>query len=248
MTVRVFVPADGSPAPGDELELDADESRYLLKVRRAQPGDPVELLDGRGGRWLATLRAAGRRARVEVGAPRPAPPEPAPRVVLLGLPEPAATLDALVGASELGATQVVLVRCARSQGHAPSAARIARVLRASLRQCGRPAAPELLGAPPSPAWDLARALAHRPELPGVFGQPRASVTAAPAPARVDHEVPGATGLRLLVGPEGGLREDEIEAARAAGFSGVNLGPWVLRTPTAVVAMLAHHVERAACEP
>jgi 16S rRNA (uracil1498-N3)-methyltransferase len=149
--------------------------------------------------------------------------------VLLGLPETAATLDALTQASELAATQIVLVRCERSQGHAPSSARIERVLRAAMRQCGRPSPPSLLGAPPGDLWSLTDALAHRSELPGVLGDP--------SPGEFRPPDSGA-GLRLLVGPEGGLSPAEVEAARLAGFRGVCLGPWILRTPTAVVALLA----------
>lgn len=229
-TVRAFTPAGVDPKPGELLELDDDESRYLLKVRRVRVGQAVEILDGRGRAWTATLRERERRARVELGPAIDHGPPPDPRVILLGLPEPSATLDALTGASELGATSIILVRCERSQGHTPSAPRIERVLRAAVRQCGRPSAPSILGGPPDQPWSLARALAHAPELPGWFGQPAAPGALTPSPTK--------GGLRLLVGPEGGLSEAEVEAARAAGFVGVGLGPWILRTPTAVVAMLA----------
>jgi 16S rRNA (uracil1498-N3)-methyltransferase len=213
---------------GQRIELDDEESRYLLKVRRVRPGESLELLDGRGHRWTARLASAGRHAQVEIVAiVREREPPPPMRIVLLGLPEPAATLDALTGASELAATHIVLVRCERSQGHAPSATRIEKVLRAAMRQCGRPSPPELLGGPPGDAWSLADALAHRTELAGVFGDP--------SPAEF-FPMPTA-GLRLLVGPEGGLSPAEIEAARVAGFQGMCLGPWILRTPTAVVALL-----------
>lgn len=237
MSTRAFVPDELSLTAvqvGQLVELDDDESRYLLKVRRVRPGESLELLDGRGHRWTATLASAGRRAQVEirtiVSEPEPPPPS---RIVLLGLPEPAATLDALTHASELGATQIVLVRCERSQGHAPSAARIERVLRAAMRQCGRPSPPEVLGGPPGDAWSLADALAHRSELAGVFGDLHPVESRLPDPA-----TGGEQGLRLLVGPEGGLCPAELEATRAAGFRGVCLGPWILRTPTAVVALLA----------
>jgi 16S rRNA (uracil1498-N3)-methyltransferase len=235
MTTRAFVPDEWSPAtsqtsqPGQRVELDEDESRYLLKVRRVRPGESIELLDGRGHRWIATLASAGRRAQVEIGALVREPDPPPTRILLLGLPEPAATLDALTGASELAVAQIVLVRCERSQGHAPSAARIERVLRAAMRQCGRPSPPEVLGGPPGDPWSLAEALAHRPELGGVFGDPSPGQCRVPDPD---------AGLRLLVGPEGGLGPAEVEAARTAGFQAACLGPWILRTPTAVVALLA----------
>jgi len=99
MTMRAFTP-DGAepPCSGATIELDDEESHYLVKVRRARIGDTLELFDGRGGAWTATLRTSGRRASVEIGAPLQVP-EPADRVVLLGLPDQPATLEALTGAS-----------------------------------------------------------------------------------------------------------------------------------------------------
>ena len=45
-------------------------------------------------------------------------------------------------------------------------------------------------------------------------------------------------ITLLIGPEGGLTEDEIEQARQAGFTSVSLGPRVLRTETAGIAAIS----------
>ncbi|MNF15330.1 Ribosomal RNA small subunit methyltransferase E [compost metagenome] len=48
----------------------------------------------------------------------------------------------------------------------------------------------------------------------------------------------ADGVTLLIGPEGGLSPDEERAALQAGFTGVTLGPRILRTETAGLACLA----------
>ena len=45
-------------------------------------------------------------------------------------------------------------------------------------------------------------------------------------------------VALLVGPEGGLGEDEIAAAEQAGYSSLRFGPRVLRTETAPLAAFA----------
>jgi 16S rRNA (uracil1498-N3)-methyltransferase len=45
------------------------------------------------------------------------------------------------------------------------------------------------------------------------------------------------GITVLIGPEGGLEDTEQEAALAAGFTAVRMGPRVLRTETAAIAAL-----------
>jgi 16S rRNA (uracil1498-N3)-methyltransferase len=51
----------------------------------------------------------------------------------------------------------------------------------------------------------------------------------------DVMVPDDATVLVVVGPEGGLTDDEVEALRTAGASVVRLGPEVLRTSTAGVA-------------
>jgi 16S rRNA (uracil1498-N3)-methyltransferase len=46
------------------------------------------------------------------------------------------------------------------------------------------------------------------------------------------------GLVLVIGPEGGLSERDLAALRAARFTGLRMGPRVLRTETAGLAALA----------
>ncbi|MFV8753252.1 RsmE family RNA methyltransferase [Nannocystaceae bacterium ST9] len=229
MSVRAFAPASAEPlAPGQELELDDEESHYLVKVRRVRVGQTLELLDPHGSLAAATLIGLGRRTRVRVDALR-IRPEPPERILLLGLPDPAAALEALTGACEAGASEVVLVACERSQGRVPAAVRVERIVRAAQRQCGRARAPLVLGL--DEAWSLTRALDHRRELPGWFAWE--ALSGEPGPTLAP-----AGGLRLLVGPEGGFTSTELEPIRAAGMQAVSLGPWILRTPTATVALLA----------
>lgn len=227
MSIRAFAPAGSTPTSGCTLELDDEESRYLVDVRRVRVGQAIELLDG-ARVWSARVVARARRATLELDAPLERP-EPAERIVLLGLPDPSATLEALTLASEAGASEVVLVACERSSAREPGEARVARVLRAAQRQCGRPRAPLVHGL--AGAWPLARALAWRSDLPGWLAW---EALAGRSEARIE---PPNGGLRLLVGPEGGFAAGEVEAI-AASFVPIALGPWILRTPTAVTALLA----------
>ena len=93
-------------------------------------------------------------------------------------------------------------------------------------QCGRAVVPEILPVQSLADWlpgtrdlDLRLVLHHR----------------SPQPL-VSHSRP--RRLALLIGPEGGLSEDEIAATEQAGFVPAALGPRVLRTETAPVAALA----------
>jgi 16S rRNA (uracil1498-N3)-methyltransferase len=62
--------------------------------------------------------------------------------------------------------------------------------------------------------------------------PSASMTLA------QLELQPATSICLLVGPEGGLSERDLAAARAVGFQGLRLGPRILRTETAALAAIS----------
>lgn len=221
MSTRVFLAAPGATA------LDAEESHYLRRVRRVADGAPIEAIDVDGALWAAEV-VGGDARRTDVRLVRRLP-DPAPArelVLLLGMPEPTAVLELLPGVCELGVAEVVLVRCARSQGAAPGPARIERVLRAAQRQCGRPRAPVVAG-----PLDLPAALAHRADLPGFFAWEQLR-------AEASGGLTVGAGARLCVGPEGGLVAAEADALRAAGFVAIGLGPYVLRTPTAAMVGLA----------
>lgn len=242
MTLRVFGPP-GAWAAGQRVTLSTDESHYLVRVRRGRPGATVELLDGEAAGWIAVLVSVdgpGRAAVLELRAPRASAfPPPVPLLLLLVVPEPRATLDALTIASEQGATEVVLIEGEHSPGGVPSSERITRTLRAAQRQCGRLSPPRVWG-----PTSLAQALQASADRPGwVASPPRARLsdpgerpTDGPLDARV--EVDPDTGARLLIGPEGGLSAAEQALAEGAGLRPLALGPWVLRTPTAVSAGLA----------
>lgn len=223
MSLRVFA---ARPPAHEPAVLDPDESHYLRRVRRAPDGAALELIDDHGALWSARVRGGdARRSEVDLLAPIVVPAPSRELVLLLGLPEPAAVLELLPGLIEIGVAAIAWVRCARSQSGPPGQARVDRVVRAAQRQCGRPDAAKFLG-----PIGLAEAVALRSDLPGFFaweqrrGQPD------------DLALTG--GARLLVGPEGGLTQDEAGALTTAGLRPLGLGPHVLRTGTAALVGLA----------
>lgn len=231
MRGRAFV-APGVASAGHEVTLDAEESHYLVRVRRCAVGDAVQLLDGEAKAHAASIVRADPRACTVAVERELDPGPPLPVDVLVGIVDPKAMLEAITAACEAGAARLVPVRCERAQPTLPSAARVERVLRAAQRQCGR-----ALPLRVTEAVDLDAVL---------DGGPPWDVAAPDDPAPTDylaHPGAAARGLlpgpaRVLVGPEGGLSAAEIQRATSQGFIPIGLSRFVLRTPTAVVAALA----------
>lgn len=219
MTLRVFHRQPGL-ASGAEVELSRDESHYLVRVRRAREGDAIDIIDGEAIHDGVVITADARSARVRVERQRESPRVP-PIALGLGLPDPKATLEAITLACEAGVDTIDLVRCEHSHHAVPSTDRIDRVVEAAQRQCGRPRRPAVNGPVALPDW-----LAAEDDRPGFVAAPT-----PPAGTRT-HPPDRGMGARVLIGPEGGLSPSEVDAAVAAGFLPLSLGPWILRTPTA----------------
>jgi 16S rRNA (uracil1498-N3)-methyltransferase len=226
---RLFV-APGALATGATLTLSDDERHYALRVRRRRVGDRVELLDGAGARARGELvQADGHRAEVSVHELGPAAPS-VPRVEIgLGVLDSNVVPSVIAALSELGVATLSFVTTRRTQHTSVRDARVAKLVRAAQRQCGR-ATPLEVSAP----LDLDTWLARRST--GAPLRYVAAFIAAPSPALAP-----ATASRAalgLVGPEGGLTVDELAVAARAGFVPVRLGPWTLRAETAASALAA----------
>lgn len=216
---RVVV--DRVPPVGARVTVDAPGSHHLLHVQRVARGARVEVVDARGGRGRGRLVEGTPLAVIEVDEvlPAAAPPE---RVLLLGIPRGPALDDALTAAVEAGATRVILVRARRTPPGAVRADRLDRLVRAAMTQCGSSVPPPIEGPLPLGAA-LALPLPPRRLLASPGGPPQEATAEAAV---------------VAIGPEGGWAPEEVEALVASHFAPLGLGPWVLRTPTAVVAALA----------
>ena len=226
MSVTRLVLPGVAIAPGT-IRVPAEAAQHA-KVARVGSGEPVEVLDLAGAVGIGTLaRWDGKACVVEVErVERERGEPPAPLVLGLAALHTQAFDWAVEKATELGATAVVPVLAARVQGgrHAARVERWRRVADSAVAQCGRSRAPRV-GEPASLADFLAASRGTR----------LLADTDASMPSAFDA---GGGGITLLVGPEGGLTDEERSAVLAAGFAGLPLGPRTLRAETAAVTGLA----------
>jgi 16S rRNA (uracil1498-N3)-methyltransferase len=233
---RFFVSiALGPTAVGQECALPDGAAHHALRVLRLAVGDALTLFTGTGGELAATLvRADKRQAWVRLDRFDPIERE-APLAITLaqGIAANDAMDYAVRKAVELGVAAIqplVTARSARFPDDARGDKRLAhwrQIAVAACEQCGRNRVP-----PVHEVATLAGWLGARPEgRPGLMLAPQApaALPAWPAP----------TGpFDLLVGPEGGVTDEEFARAARAGLTAVRLGPRVLRTETAGTAALA----------
>ena len=250
------------PAPlttGQVVELPPGAARHV-QVLRLQPGDAITLFNGgpgwdapagTGGEFAATVLQMGRsHVTVEVGAHLPLERAPA-RAVHLAVGMPAnERMDWLVEkATELGVASLQPLMTERSvlrlQGERADKklAHWQSVAIAASEQCGGNRVPRVLPVQTLSAW-----LATQPgqgmgrwvlslQADSVPLAAAAQPEAGSAPDGTARATPPGETL-FLCGPEGGLAPAEDQAARAAGFRGVTLGPRVLRSETAALAAVA----------
>src|SRR5882724_10151445 len=156
--------------------------------------------------------------------------------------------------TELGVARIVPVLTARtivtldSARWRDRARRWQRVAKEAAKQCGRAVVPPVdVPRPLGEALDLAvDAIGLRLCLweevadgaAGGQGGGQARLLGTPLAASLPPALPAGSHIFLLIGPEGGLASDEVEAARDRGWTIVGLGPRILRTETAGPAIIA----------
>ncbi len=231
---RIYFP-DEIPDHG-VCDLPAAQAHHLAHVLRLAPGDPVVLFDGRGAAYDAVIAQSARGAvRVRVGDRRNEDRESPLCVLLAQAVSSGERMDYTIQkAVELGvaAVQPLLTeRCVVRLSGERAEKRVLHwqaVAVAACEQCGRNRVPAVHPLLPLRDWL---------QQPAAAGELRLSL--APEAAAGLRQLDRPAGrVTVLAGPEGGLTAAELDDAAGAGFRPLRLGPRVLRTETAAVALLA----------
>lgn len=201
-------------------ELERTERDHLFRTLRARPGEPVRLLDGRGGEAAAEVVDGGKLLVTAVRRH----PEPGLKIVVCCAAPRRQKLDVLLKQLvELGVWQIKLVHCRRSVAQPEGSDRWPALLREAAKQSGNPFLPEV--AVYASLDGLLNEL-KRENAVLFFGAVGGAHSAPPVPA--------VGKVALLVGPEGGFTADEEQLITGYGAAGLSLGPWILRLETAAV--------------
>jgi len=236
---RALFYVDELPDVGGLAVVDGDEGFHAATVRRIRPGEELELGDGAGTVAQCVIEDAAKgRLSARVLARRTVEP-PRPRVtVVQALPKSDRSELAVELATEAGADVFVAWQSERCVARWDGAAKVDKglkrwraVARSAARQSRRPYVPDV------------GSLVSTSELVAKVG----AATADGAMVLVLHEsaarpltdvgLERAESVMLVVGPEGGISDDELAELSAAGATVIRLGPTVLRTSTAAAVAL-----------
>jgi 16S rRNA (uracil1498-N3)-methyltransferase len=229
---RVYV--DAPVAAGKRLVVAGSAANHITRVLRLRNGDALTVFDGSGGEFGARIEEFRKDSvLVSVEDHRPLDREsPLPITLAQGISRGERMDWIIQKATELGTSRIVPLFTKRSvvrldDKQADRKLQHWRAIAISAcEQCGRNRIPEL--AAPVDFFDV---------LPADSSGATRLLLSPTGDLRIDDLQDVGKGITVLIGPEGGLEDVEQEAAIAAGFKAVRLGPRVLRTETAAIAAL-----------
>ena len=228
---RFFIQAD--LAVNTHVELTDTVFHHWVKVLRAQVGESATLFNGQGGEYQATLTEINKKtATVVIQQFNPDNRTPAFTTLLGQVMSKGDRVDyAIQKAVELGVSNIQLLtseRCEMRLKYDRDQKKIDHwqgIVIAACEQCGMNTVPTIYAPVSLDNW-LASQL------------PATKLVLAPNKDETDVLVDATKDIALLIGPEGGLSEAEIQLANQAGFKNWCIGSRVLRTETAPIVALS----------
>ena len=228
MTTQYFIPA--SQIHSDRVLFEGEEAKHLVKVLRARSGDVVQVTDGEGQVYQVRLTAVGSTQSTGHIVERSAHVgEPTYHLTMaVGLLKNAKRFEYVLEKSvETGVSCIIPLITERSEKTSLRKDRATRILVAALKQCGRSRLPDIQDP------------VVLPEFLKLHREPHTFVCheAQDVGAHLLEQCQGlekTARMTVLVGPEGGFSEDEMQTIQEQGATPVTLGPRRLRTETAAI--------------
>ncbi len=219
---------------GGSIRLEGDRAHYLGRVLRLEAGADFVLFNGKGGEFEARVERADRGAVwARVGAFTSVERESPLNVTLVQGISRGERMDFTVQkAVELGVASIAPVTTERSTVRLDGARRSRRlehwrgIVVNACQQCGRTRIPSIDKITSLDQW-----------LKTAAKSPATRLVLSPQGALSANDLELQRDVVLLIGPEGGFSQGELERLNQSGFRALSLGPRILRTETAAVAAL-----------
>lgn len=233
--IRLYI-SEPTPtfAPGLNLILNGDQSRYLASVMRKVAGDEIALFNGRDGEWTAHIAEVGKRAvRVELVAQTRAQGTGEGPILAVALIKRGPLETIVEKATELGVAKIQLLITRRSNADHTRVDRLQLIAQEAAEQTERLDVPQVLAPVKFEAFLTG---ADGIILFGDEDSTHDGDTTLPM-AEVLKTLP-AGAATILIGPEGGFDDNERQTLRSlTHVHPINLGPRILRADTAAISAL-----------
>ena len=238
MLPRFYAPDLDPDMP--RLTLPRDEAKHLTRVLRLAAGAEVSVFDGRGAEFRAEVEAAVRdTVSLRLIAALEVPPSPAVQVVVVQAVLKGQSMDdAVRDATMMGAEAIEPIITAHTDVKTSFAKRPETVERwrrialSAVKQSRRATLPSIAAPRAFDEWTVTPSGAMKL----IFVEPSAERARRGLKAALEHHVPARA--EVLLGPEGGWADDELQSALRSGCIPVTLGPLTLRAESMAVAALA----------
>lgn len=231
---RIFHSTSEQLTTGTTIALSEDGANHVGRVLRMSQGDKIELFDGQGQQYSATIAAANKKnVSVSIESCEQVNRESPLKIHLgQGISRGDKMEYTIQKAVELGINEITPLfteRCGvKLQGERLSKKwqQWQKIVISACEQCGRNVVPQV-----NQPITLQQWLQQSTNELKLNLHPRASDT-------IKSLSPPQNGVRLIIGPEGGLSDDEINQTVTQGFSEISLGPRILRTETAGLTVIS----------
>jgi len=216
---------------GSQAALTGEHARHLAHVLRAKVGQEFEISSG-SHVWLGKISKVSPERVEFVLGDMVLQTEPSVINVAISIFKFDRMEWAIEKCTELGVARIQPIIVARTEAHLASAAskrveRWKRIAQAASEQSRRVSAPEI--SEPVNVKEL---------ISGSSGC-RIVLSEIEDKNMLKDAIPtGSSSLTLAFGPEGGWKQEELDAFRVAGWTAASLGPTILRAETAAIAAMA----------
>ncbi len=232
---RFFVSSE--TLSGSTAVLEGEQAAHA-KVLRLKPGDQLTLCDGQGLDALCSVTdCTSGQIVLDILRKEPSRSEPKLRcTIYMGFPKADKFEHVVQKATELGAHEIVVFPCTRSISRPDAKSlpkkleRWQKIAASAAEQSGRGCIPQVLALD---SFEQAVERAAQAEFSALFYENEHTRSLRDA-----IEAKPFSTAAIMTGPEGGLTEQEVAQAQAAGLQICSLGPRILRCETAPLCGLS----------